>query len=318
MKTFSELKIGERFMIVGLDGLDDPPTFYKISETEGYTEHGGHGRETVKPDEPVSVWAAPVVLHDQPTEVERAAFSVLIYDGRPRCDHIGLLHYILALVQDPNEQRDLDRYIWEAEIPFGSTYDEENDREIPTDFRPLRVHCVERGYVCWQREWDRDQDAFGAILDHKPRGHYGETRQEQYLALIDDAAARLAEAIGSYRRRGRPDGDQTHTVMGMGAPLLNVTTSLAAAIGEYHWQMLNIYATEQMDLSSALHMALPDDLISQTEAARLVNITPQAINNAIRERRLKRYATEDSIAHRPGDRLVSRAEVLRVWPPREA
>jgi hypothetical protein len=62
----------------------------------------------------------------------------------------------------------------------------------------------------------------------------------------------------------------------------------------------------------------PDDLITQTEAAQIANLTPQAVNNAIRERRLHAYSKPDAVAHRPGDRMVSRAEVEKLWSPREA
>jgi hypothetical protein len=314
MTTFGELKIGERFEIVELDGLDDPPYFYKISETEGFEESRGHGRETVKPDEPVRTWSELVTLHDKPTEIERAALTMLLQRNH---DHVGLRYYIHALASDANEARNLDCYIWEAVV--ATEYDENEDGErVPVKFQPLREICVEFGYVCWEKEWDHDQDAFGAILDHKGRGAYAETREGHWMALCDDAAARLADAIQNYRSAGRPDGDQTHTIMGMGAPLLSVTTSLAAAVAEYHARMLNIYAGENQDLEMALREALPGDLITQTQAAQIANITPQAINNAIRERRLRAYSGQNAVAHRPGDRMVSRADVERVWPPREA
>lgn len=137
------------------------------------------------------------------------------------------------------------------------------------------------------------------------------------MSMIAEASLRLADAIANYRTAGRPDGDQTYTIMGMGAPLLNVTTSLAAAIAEFHANVLNVYAGEQLELESALRGALPDDLITQTEASQIANVSPQAVNNAIRDRRLRAYATPDSIAHKPGDRKVSRADVEKLWPPRE-
>jgi hypothetical protein len=92
---------------------------------------------------------------------------------------------------------------------------------------------------------------------------------------------------------------------------------LAAAITEFHWQVVNVYASEKMDLEMALHSATPDDLITQTEAARSANITVQAVNNAIRDGRLRAYSDPDAVAHRPGDRRVSEAAVRELWPPRE-
>lgn len=311
MTTFAELKIGARFHYnIDADGYE--PYLYKISDAEGYIEEHGSGsgnRETVKPDKAVWTWSEPVTLHNRPTEIERAALTILLQTHQ---DHVGLHYYIRALATGADEMRDLDRYIWEAGIPL-NVYKNEEGEWIEEDFRPLREICAEAGCVCWQCEYDRDQDAFGAILDHKGRGQYPETREGRWLALMDDAALRLADAIRSYRVAGRPDGDQAHTIIGLGAPLLNVTTSLDAAVAEYHAQVRGIYAGENQDLETALRETLPGDLITQNEAAHLAGVTPQAINNAIRERRLHAYSGQSAVAHRPGDRLVSRAEVERVW-----
>jgi hypothetical protein len=159
-----------------------------------------------------------------PTEIERAALTILMGSrgDHPQADHVGLQCYIRALANDPNEIRSLDLYIWEAVVG-------EDDDEVP-----LRELCRDMGYECWQKRWDHDRDAFGAILNHEPRGRRPATKEERQIALMDDAAARLASAIADYRTAGRPEGDQTHTITGMGAPLLRVTTSLAAAVAEYH------------------------------------------------------------------------------------
>lgn len=58
---------------------------------------------------------------------------------------------------------------------------------------------------------------------------------------------------------------------------------------------------------------VPDDLISQGEAAKLFNITGQAVNNALRDGRLTGYTKAGGVAHRPGDRRVSLAEARNLW-----
>lgn len=312
--TFGELKIGQRFDY-GIDADGYEPYLYKVSDTEAVIEHGQHSgsRETVAANEMVYTSGDMVTVHTHPTEVERAAITLLLHQ---RQDHPGLYHYIRALASDPDEMRDLDRYIWEASVPTAYNEDENGNR-IPVEFTQLREICQRGGFVCWEIEWDRNQGAFSAILEHEPTGTRPTTREGRWMALFDDACARLAYAVEKYRVAGRPDGDQTTTIMGMGAPLLNVTTSLAAAIGEFYAQTINIYAGENQDLESALRSALPDDLITQTEAAQIAHITPQAINNAIRARRLRAYATLNSVAHRPGDRMVSRADVESLWPQGE-
>lgn len=52
-------------------------------------------------------------------------------------------------------------------------------------------------------------------------------------------------------------------------------------------------------------------LITQREAALIVGVTTQAVNNAIRDGRLRAYTR--GIAHRPGDRRVSEADVRALW-----
>lgn len=232
MITFGKLEIGERFHY-NIDADGHEPYLYKISETEAYVEHGSNSgmREEIAPDETVYVWSEPVVLHNMPTEIERAALTILMGSrgDHPQADHVGLQCYIRALANDPNEIRSLDLYIWEAVVG-------EDDDEVP-----LRELCRDMGYECWQKRWDHDRDAFGAILNHEPRGRRPATKEERQIALMDDAAARLASAIADYRTAGRPEGDQTHTITGMGAPLLRVTTSLAAAVAEYHSRIVNMY-----------------------------------------------------------------------------
>jgi len=56
-----------------------------------------------------------------------------------------------------------------------------------------------------------------------------------------------------------------------------------------------------------------DDLITQTLAADVAGVSVAAINNAIRDGRLRGYRQPGSIPHRPGSQLVSRNEVEKIW-----
>jgi hypothetical protein len=86
-----------------------------------------------------------------------------------------------------------------------------------------------------------------AIQDYNPKGKQPKGREEWYQAKRDRAAYNLAMAVREYREMGRPDGDQTHTIMGIGSPLMTVTTSLAAAVVEYHNTIVNQIHFEYMD-----------------------------------------------------------------------
>ncbi len=292
---FKDLERGQWFDL-GIDADGYEPVFYKLSDTEAYQvsggPHGGGHREQFAPTAEVCAWKDITVLHAAPTEVERAAFALLYVQDTPFVNHLGLESWIQALVANSEEFRSLDQYIWEE---------------------GMSEQLSQAGLVCWQRG-DRDHSAAGAIYDYQPSGQDPKTAEERRWAYYDEAALRLGNAICQYREAGRPAGDIEHTIMGMGAPLVKVSTSLAAAIGEYHHTMLNLVFSDHDRLARALRDNAPDDLISQTEAAELVGITPQAINNAIRQGRIRSYyTTEDAVSHRPGDRMVSRSEVLRVW-----
>jgi len=232
MKTqFSELEIGQRFHY-NIDADGHEPYLYKVSETQAFVEHGYHSglREDIAPDTEVWVWSEPVVLHGEPTEVERAALTILMggRDYHPRADHVGLHYYIKALASDPDEMRSLDMYIWDTVV----------STTIDGDV-PLGQLCDKAGYVHWHEKWDHENSTYSAILNHESRGRQPANDHERYLALLDDAAARLASAIADYRVAGRPVGDQTHTISGMGSSLLSITTSLAAAVAEYHSRIVN-------------------------------------------------------------------------------
>lgn len=58
----------------------------------------------------------------------------------------------------------------------------------------------------------------------------------------------------------------------------------------------------------------PHDLITQAEAVEIGAPSVQAVNNAIRDGRLQRYTNPDAKYQRQGKTLVSKAEVLQLWP----
>jgi hypothetical protein len=308
--TFEQLEIGQKFHF-GIDADGHEPYMWKVSDTEAYIERGrGAGtRETIDTGTEVEVWSDPVMLHDAPTEIERAALTLLLEPGgaAPVASHPGLNLWIDAMLNNPDERRSLNRFIWEEEV-----------EDIHGKQVRLREACREMGYICWEHEWDHDHSASGAILNWAPTGKPPQTPENQWLAGIDNAAYRLASAVRKYRVAGRPAGDYTSgSFGGMGSMLGYVQTSLAAAVAEYHHRVTNVYAGERGRLTRALHSATPDDLISQAQAAEIANITIQAVNNAIRDGRLRAYSAPDAVAHRPGDRQVSEAAVRELWPPRE-
>lgn len=227
-KKFDDLEVGAEFDLnIDADGWE--PAYYKVTGTEAYQTHGsGAGlRKSFPPD--AVVWPNDKVVQiypDKITEVERAAITLLT-QSPPY--HPGLAAWVRAMASDPGEMRDLDSYIWEAELELA-------DEQTVSLAEFLRS----KGYECWEKEWDSRASAFKAVLDHKPRGKYAETSYQRRCNNCDEVSLRLADALQGYRVAGRPDGDQSHTVMGMGQPLLNVTTSLAAAICEYHVSMLDI------------------------------------------------------------------------------
>ncbi len=316
MTTFAELEKGTRFHF-NIDADGHEPYMYKVNDQEAYVEHGSDQglREAVAADKEVWEWSEPVTLHDSPTEVERAALTLLMGGQHgPFVAHVGLAMHIRALATDPGEMRRLDTYIWESDVEIG--FDEDKVGNRISHQTPLRELCVERGHPCWTKEWDRENSALDAITDEKPTGSKPQTREEDFAAAKTAATFWLASAVCDYRVAGRADGDQAHTIKGLGADLLTVTTSLAAAIAEYHDRIVNIYAGDKFDMMNQLQQITPTDLITQAEAAQRANVTIQAINNAIRERRVTAYSGPDAISHRPGDRKVSAAEVAKVWPPR--
>lgn len=190
---------------------------------------------SVKDNEPVYPIGPEPVLHDAPTEIERAALTLLVHEGGPA--HTALNMWVNAMASDPNEFRWLDSYVLDPAVTIedgsGVTYQ-------------LADWCRRvRGYVTPTKEYDNDNNMGQAIQDYKPTGKQLKG-DEWYQAKRDRAAYNLAMAIREYREMGRPDGDQTHTIMGMGSPLMTVTTSLATAVVEYHKTIVNQIYFEHM------------------------------------------------------------------------
>jgi hypothetical protein len=169
------------------------------------------------------------VLHDQPTEIERAAVTLLC-DANPR--HPGLTHWIQALANDPDEFRMIDEYLLET----------------PCEYAPGRTLAdVLRGdgWRMPKERYDRDFSLFCQLLQHHGlRDQEVEPGTESpthlLVARLDDAATRLAGALVDYREMGRPDGDQEHHIAGVGKC---VTTSLAAAVVEYHERAVRAWSS---------------------------------------------------------------------------
>lgn len=62
----------------------------------------------------------------------------------------------------------------------------------------------------------------------------------RFLYLLDEGVSRLANALLFFRWHGRPAGDQSHRL----ADGITVTTSLAAAIVEFHQWMIDAHTRE--------------------------------------------------------------------------
>lgn len=213
MTTYANVQVGQFFSI---PGANDEGDLYRKGHQ--YDESLTDGQLTTPPAGSTLVELSEYspIVHDRPTEIERAAVTLLL-QSRPNNPLLGL--WIQALAADPDERRDIETLVFES--PDGREY-------------------VRQGWVGPKTEYDRDNRAFGAILDHQPRGHY-ERGEDRYWAIQDSVIARLAWAVVYYRQAGRPDGDQTHTIQGMGGPLLSVATSLAAAVAEYHEGTVEVF-----------------------------------------------------------------------------
>lgn len=167
----------------------------------------------------------------KPTEIERAAITLLMDAG---AHHPALWSWIQAMAKNPDECRHLGNY----------TIDESVTVELDGRTMPLAECCRLLGYVTPMKEWDRDNDIAAAIQDKEPKGRKPETKIERDMARRDRIIYHLAMQVAFYRDEGRPDGDQSHDIMGLGGPVARITTSLAAAVVEYHKAMIDVVYLE--------------------------------------------------------------------------
>jgi len=217
--TYASIKIGQMFSIPS-------ESEFTFTKHRSYAQVNETGVATsFADDEVVEPFGPEPRLNDHVTEIERLALTMLGKHGSTL--HPALGEWMRRLCSDPDEMRHMDNYAVAEAIML-------SDDTTPN----LADFCRSEGFVIATREWDRDNWGGSAIQDCNPKVQLNESEAE--LAEYDRAAYHLAGAVRSYRENGRPDGDQTHTVMGMGAPLINVTTSLAAACYEYHTAIVNL------------------------------------------------------------------------------
>lgn len=225
--TFGKLRIGTEFDY-NIDADGHEPTLVKVSKTQAYSIAGHRQgmRETIEPNDIVYPTGTKHIVHTSPTDIERAAITMLLNSGY---GHYGLQAWIKAVAQDPNEIRSIDDFLFETPCDYGTT--------VETYSGTWANWLVENGYKAWRKLYD-NKDAFEEIFDgkHVKKMFPDLDRKEQgYIEMRDQAVLQLAYAIVEYRVSGRLDGDQTSSVYG----LINVTTSLAAAVAEYHEHIRN-------------------------------------------------------------------------------
>lgn len=217
--TYANIKIGQTFSVPGENE-------FTLTKGRYYATCGETGvAVNIADDQAVEPFGPEPRLNDHVTEIERLALTMLTQHGSTL--HPALGEWMRRLCSDPDEMRWMDHYALAETVAL-------NDDTTPQ----LADFCRSEGFVIATREWDRDNWGGSAIQHCKPKADL--TEEERELAEHDRAAYHLASAVRIYRENGRPDGDQTHTVMGMGAPLLTVSTSLAAACYEYHRTVLNL------------------------------------------------------------------------------
>lgn len=94
----------------------------------------------------------------------------------------------------------------------------------------------------WEVVRESRGDGFQAYSEYLPDPALDGKPAHQKVNILDEAALRLAGQIVKYRNDGRPDGDVSHDIMGMGTPVMTVMSSLAAAVAEYVEQIADAWA----------------------------------------------------------------------------
>ena len=148
------------------------------------------------------------------TEIELAALALLI---KSRPTHPCLTKWVHALASDPDECRGLDEFSLE-------TWD-------PAELQDMAA----AGFYAPRRFQRYGPDTLTLHLGDGGRS---------LLAEIDRAAVHLASALVRYRAEGRPAGDQETII----APDIVITTSLAAAVVEYHQAMVDTWSTDWTEI----------------------------------------------------------------------
>lgn len=155
-------------------------------------------------------------------DVERAACQILA-DDAGRITHPVLRAYVEALLADPDFADSFDAGAGSAWTPSA---------EVVTDAEGEGFRAPADG--TWGVQF---ADSWGPDC-------YGETHMNQLSREVDRAIGQLACAIRTYRSDGRPGGDQTRVIHGVGGPLARETSSLAARLAEYHGAMVTCYRDE--------------------------------------------------------------------------
>lgn len=237
MTTFAQITPGTEFDYhVDADGHE--PTLVKLNDTQAIVIAGsGEGlREDIAPEEVVFPTGRTHAVHSAPTDIERCALTILsTFTG----GHWGLVDWVQALIKNPEEMRDLDEWLWETPCSYGDTL-----QKFPGTWATF---LNSKNQAAWTTRYDHRHSAFSAIFDSKHgKMMYADYSQadRHFMERYDEAALRLAQEIVDYRVRGRMDGDYTSSVYG----LLNVSTSLAAAVAEFHRRIIEAYCAKLEDL----------------------------------------------------------------------
>lgn len=187
------------------------------------------------------------------TEIERAAITLLYNHkkyGRGLW-HPALSAWVESIGTDPNEQRFIDQYVV-GEIASGSDIGLTIQAEmiklgfsIPDD-NPFgeNFHNVSRDIAnnhIGNYEQVLAREAYARMFPEGPYSRTSSQEEGRSAQDDDDMALDLATEIVMYRLDARPIGDVTRNIGWHGdppQPLMTISTSLAAAIGEYQLRLL--------------------------------------------------------------------------------
>lgn len=214
IQKFADMPLGTEFIHEdGGDGEYDE-SLYKVSDTEAVNETRSYSRDAISPNDEFPVTGMVLTLHETATEIERAALTVL---DQARGSHPALQEWIQAMIRNPDEMRGLNEFSLSASIDMG----EDQPAMKLTDY------LASNGYRVPTEGWGNGvADYIFAEKSHT------EGRDQEYN--LNQIVFALAHSVHMYRIMGRPDGDQSHTLSGMQSPLISYTTSLAAAVVEFH------------------------------------------------------------------------------------